>query len=642
MIIEMRNGLKSVSWIWYFIAGMFIVPPFLNGMRIFMARLDSVATVNGISIKKKDFTRTKRSHDAYVKNLASMGLGQFAKPMSDAQVLKTCALTLLEEEQASKIGIEIGGQRLAEAVAKGLARHSLDKDGSLDYRRYASSVMASAGMSVVDYENNQLSDLRMEAVNELVKACSYKPRFAFDHKNLVSSKDKKFKIIELPLKNFLDIVEKEEFSPEQFDLFYRENSKNYMTKQERGLSYAVLSKDIFGDVSLPDTFELEEYYQRRMTDQFSVQEKFTINYVSAEFDSEESKKELSDELELLSQSASKSSKKLSTLAQKHSKLKAETKVDFAIGQGDLPYSLEMELGNNKEIGALTKVVEVDGKLYLAQIDEYTPFSIKSFDQVKDEIFELIKKQKVEDQVRDEIGSMIKEARELENGPEILDREIERFSLKKKLLNFKQDATPEDELESKLYTIAFDKNIYQGHLGYLNHGENLVIFVVTEIIAPEVLPFEAVEKEVKKDFFEKQAICTQEASTEELRTKILLGEKTEDKLNSWNLKETTTSWVSKEDKEIKGFDFGKKLIEELMALEKTEQVVKYKNKDSFFLISLEEQKEPKTDEKQQDSSTYDCSDFQTSRDWMDGFIASLLKDAKIVPNKNVLTELIPEF
>lgn len=642
MIIEMRNNLKSVSWIWYFIAGMFIIPPFLNGMRIFMAKLDSVATVNGITIKKKDFTRTKRSHDAYVKNLASMGLGQFAKPMNDGQILKTCALTILQEDLANRLGIEIGGQKLAEAVAKGLARHSLDKDGSLDYKRYASSVMASAGMSVVEYEKNQLSDLRTEAINELAKLSAYSPKFEFDHKNAVLSKDKKFKVIELPLKNFLSIAQKEEISPEQLELFYRENSKNYMTVQERGLSYAILNKDLFSDVTPPDDFELEEYYQRHMSDQFSIQEKYTINYLSAEFDSPEAKKELTEELEAISANAAKSGKKLSILAQKHSKLKSETKVDFSVGQSGLPYPLELELGNSKEVGSLTKVVEAGEKLYLAQIDEYTPFSIKTFEQVKDEISELIKNQKVEEAVRDQIGSMIKEARELENGQEVLDREIEKFKLKKKNLVFKQDSKPEDDLESKLYSVLFDKAAYLGYLGYLNHDQDLIIYVVNQITAPEVLALESVESEVKKDFLEKQAISTQEAAVEELRVKILLSEKIEDKLNSWDLKEETTHWVSKNDKEIKGFEFGKKIVDQLMSLEKAEQVIKHKNKDSFYLISLSEEKENKDSEKTESSENYDSSDFMTSRDWVDGFVASLLKDAKIVPNKNVLTELIPEF
>ncbi len=640
MIIEMRNGLKTVGWIWYLIAAMFVVPPFINGMRIFMAKLDSVATVNGINVRKKDFHRTKRSHDAYIKSLASMGLGQFAKPMSDADVLRSCALAILEENAADKIGIEVSGQCLAEAVAKGLARHSLEKDGSLDYRRYASSVMASAGMTIAEYEHNQLIDLKTEALHELIKQCAYNPKFAFEHKKAVASKDKKFKVIEFPLKNFLSFVEKEELSPEQLDLFYRENSKNYMTKQERSLSYAFFKRDLFGQVSLPDAFDAEEYYERHMSEQFSTPEKFSINYLVAEFDSEEQKKELSNELELIVQNVTKSNKKLSS-ATKNSKIKADKKVDFSIGKSDLPYPLEMELENKKEIGAITKVVEAQGKLYVAQIDQYTAFSIKPFEQVKDEIFQIIKKQKVDELIRDEIGSMIKEARELENGSEILDREIERYGLKKKNLTLKQDDEPTEGLESKLYKLAYDKNVYQGHLGYLNHEDGLVVFVVTEIISPELMPFDAVAKEVKRDFLEKQASSTQESAVEEVRQRIVASEKLDDKLATWNLKEVSTEWVSKGEKDIRGFEFGARLIEELCTLERPVQVIKHKDKDSYFLISLEAQREPK-DHSKTDQAVYDCIDYQATRDTLDGFIACLLKDAKIVPNKNVLTDLIPEF
>lgn len=639
MIIEIRKGLKSVGWFWYFIAAMFIVPQLINGIRMFRAKIDSAATVNGIPIKFKEFRRMKQSHESYIKNLISVGLGQFARPMSDAQILNSCAQEVLEQGVADKVGIDVGGEKLAQEVSKGLARHSLGKDGVLDYRRYASSVMASAGMSVADYEENQMKNMRTDALHDLVKACSYNPEFSSKHVAEVKARDKKFKIIEMPLDKFIDVVKKEDIPAEQLELFYRENLSNYMTTPERTVSYAFMDRDIFKEMASPEDYELVDYYDRHMSDKFSSPEKFSASYAWVEFDSEESKKQAEITLELLAQEVASSGKKLGQLASKKSEVKTDSKTLFSVAQGVLPYALETELQDKREVGAVTKPVEASGKIYIAQIDDHKPFAIKPFDQVKQELIELVSKTKIDDLIRDEVEAMIREVREMENGPEILDREVEKLSLKKKSLHFDQNDNPKGELESELFKLAFNKNVYEGHLGYVSRKDGLVVFVVSEVVPAKAIPFDKVDGQVKKDFLEKRARSAQEDAVEKMRQKVLAGQEIDAELDHWRLKRSTSEWVSNGEKDIRGFDFGPKMIDEFMAMDRPEQVFKHRAGDTFFLVSIAEQK-PEAGEIDEKAHNFD--DFRSSRESLDGFIACLLKDAKIVPNKGMLSDLIPEF
>jgi hypothetical protein len=634
----MRKHLKSLGGFWYFVAGMFVVPPLINAIKLFRAKVDSVATVNGMSITQKQFSQVKKGHESYLRQLQAIGLGQFAQRMSDADLLKICAQNSLEQKVADRVGVTVGGEELAEEVAKGVAKYAIGQDGRVDLAQYALSIAASSGMTVAEYEATIMEKMRTDIVQSLVKACSFTPKFYSAFTARVGATKKQFKIIEVPLTKILETTKKEHLEAQELELFFQEHSANYMTESEKTVTYAVIDRELFKEVAVPDEAELEEFYSRVMDTRFADPEKFSVNYAWIEFKTGDEKAAAATKLEALVQEVATSGKSLAKLAEQEG-IAAGNKQMFTLGCGELPYALEQEIEQKREVKAVTKVIDADNRVYVAQIEQHKPFLIKSYDEVKDTVFADVQKIKIDQLIRTDMESMITEARETDDGQEVFNTYVEKMQLKKKHVRLKKNVPPADSLEESIAKAVFTQNAAVGFLGYVFDKADLVTFVVSAVKEAEVKPFEQVKEQVKKDFAEKYARMTQESLVARIREKMLAGADPEEELAKFKLKTKTTEWVSADQKEVAGFDFGPKFMEKLKLVDRTEIVLQHKSQDNFYLVQLVAQEISELAEEPADTQ---AEDFGLNQDIFDGFVASLLKSATIEPNKRMLSDLLPEF
>lgn len=639
MIIEMRKHLKSMGWFWYLIVFMFIVPPLVNAIKTFRARIDCIALVDGNPIRNKDFSRVKNGHNAYIRQLQSMGLGQFAQKMSDVDLVKVCAQNLLEQDVADTVGIYVGGAELAEDIAKGVARSAIGKDGKVDMAQYSLSVAANAGMTVAEYEDTLLKKMRSDAVNSLVKACAYEPSFALAYAAKVAAQKKKFSVVEIPLQSIKREISRDSLSQVELENFYQQNANNYLTVAERKLGYAVVERKLFAGLAAPEEDELEEFYERVKDTRFTEPEKVSVSYAVADFADEAERAAAFSKLEEVAQGARGQKNRLSKLAKKHN-FNIESKNLIMLSQGELPEVVDQAVAALRQIDGVTAVLEETGKLYVAQIDQIKPFTIKNFDDVRAEIATDVQKLKTDELIRSDVESLMLEARESEDGREVFNRYVEKMHLKTKRAEFVQGQEEKDDLQQSLAKAAFGQNFEEGSLGYALQDGDLVIYLIDEIKNPSVKPLDDVRQKVEDDLLAKLAVELQSKFADELREKVLVGDDIESDLARFKLKVKISDWTSADDKTIAGHKFSPKILSRLKNIDHAGQVLKTSDKEnSTYLIWLEELSEK---EEGGEQAKFENQSSSAQYETLDGFVASLLKNATIEFNNRTLNDLIPEY
>lgn len=639
MLIEMRKTLKGMGWFWYLMAFLFVGPTLMNAIKTFRAKLDSVALINGLPIRHKDFARIKSGHENYIRQLQNMGLGQFAQRMSDMDLVKIAAQNVLEQGVADRLGIIVGGEELASEVANGVAKSAISKEGRVDMAQYSLSLAANAGMTIVEYEDTLLKKMRADALGALVKSCAYEPLFFGNYLSKIKKAKKRFQIIEIPFEKIEDSIKKTGVSSEELDLFYQENAKDYMTAAKKEVLYAVLDRKLFKDAGAPDEAELEEFYEKAKDTKFADPEKYSVSYTWIEFATEEEAVAARAKLEALRQEIVSSEKSLARLAKKQG-LDAESKQMILLSRNELPEVVEQAL--EAKINAVTAVVEDEKKVYLAQVDKFKPFVVKAYEDVKAEVATDVQKIKVDQLIREDIEEIMTEARESDNGEEVFCAYADKMQLAKKNLSLRQDEAPSEELASSIFKHAFDQHAEAGYLGYVLRGDEIVLFFVKDTVNPEVRPFVEVASEVKKACIEHQAKVAQEHYIFRLKEKMLENSSLDEELGRYKLKAKISDWLTEDKKELAGYDFGPKFLEQLKTTDRAELILKHRSGETVYLLRLDAIELQSPDEEQKNTGSVATQNFTAKQDIFDGFVATLLKNATLEPNKRTIQDLIPEF
>ena len=255
--------------------------------------------------------------------------------------------------------------------------------------------------------------------------------------------------------------------------------------------------------------------------------------------------------------------------------------------------------------------------------ERTTPTPKAFKEVKKEIEELLLKRKVAYRARAEIEKLSRSA--YENPESFKDFVSER--------GLELNSATYSEAELKIFESVKDslvKHIFDWkrdlpYVGYIATDDGYTVFLLDSVKKAEPKKFDEIKKELKSAYIEQEA--TKRSKTVSLKLKRdVLSKKLDlvDVAKEHEFKLIESGFMAHGD-ELKKPSNASGLLPEALKLTSGSQALLFSSSKDSFLVQLAEEENDAKTSKSEETGT---SEEKVEGDYIEGFIASLLRDAKI--------------
>jgi hypothetical protein len=632
MIIEMRKQLKSMPWLWIFVAiSMASVPGFFKAF-FNSSGGGSIGTINGAKLLENKFRQVQIQEQLYRAKLASFGFEQFAGPVDLKTVLRICAKDSVIDLLGRQLSLSVGDTVLQKDIADKYSSEFADENGIINVAAYKRAIHQSIGTSVEEFEEEQRNSLERSAVTQLIKASAVKPKFVENFEKSEKKLKKSFKIISMPFSHFEDEVKKEDISDEALKTFYDEHKRNYMTDETRSVRFANLKLSDFEKDEKPTEYELSEHYDRFKNSRYLAKVKFRIRHArfsDIKTDEKLEKAKATANIVLERMKSDNNENDLSMLARFEGK-KAGIKFDaeftedrFELENEKYPKIVEKAIKSLRSKDDVSGIIVADDGVHIVQLFERTTPTPKAFKEVKKEIEELLLKRKVAYRARAEIEKLSRSA--YENPESFKDFVSER--------GLELNSATYSEAELKIFESVKDslvKHIFDWkrdlpYVGYIATDDGYTVFLLDSVKKAEPKKFDEIKKELKSAYIEQEA--TKRSKTVSLKLKRdVLSKKLDlvDVAKEHEFKLIESGFMAHGD-ELKKPSNASGLLPEALKLTSGSQALLFSSSKDSFLVQLAEEENDAKTSKSEETGT---SEEKVEGDYIEGFIASLLRDAKI--------------
>ena len=633
MIIEMRKQLKSMPWLWIFVAiSMASFPVFFKAFYNSSGG-GSVGTINGAKILKDKFRQVQIQEQLYRAKLASFGFDQFAGPVDLKTVLKICARDSVLDLIGRQLSLSVNDDILKKDIADKFGAKFADENGVFNVAAYKRAVHQSIGTPVEEFEEEQRSSMERSAVTQLVKASAIKPKFVDNFENSEKKLKKNFKIISMPFSHFEDEVKKEDISDATLRTFYAEHKKDYMTDETRSVRFANLKLSDFEQDENPTEYELSEHYDRFKNSRYLAKPKFRIRHArfsDIKTDEKLEKAKATAKIVLDRMKSDNNENDLSMLARFEGK-KAGIKFDaeftedrFELENEKYPQNVEKAIQLLRDKNDVSGVILADDGIHIVQLFERTTPAPKAFKDVKNEIEKLLLKRKVAYRARAEIEKLSRSAYE---DPESFKDFVKERGLEMNSATYSQaELKIFESVKNSLVKHIFDWKRDLPYVGYISTDDGYTVFSLDSVKKAEPKKLDEVKTELKSAYIEQEAIKRSKKLSLKLKRDVLSKNLDLNDLAKEHEFKLMESGLMAHGDTLKKPSNAPGLLDEALKLTSGSQALLFSSEKDFFLVKLAG--EEKNDEKDSKNEEAEYSKDKIEDYFLEGFIASLLRDAKI--------------
>jgi peptidyl-prolyl cis-trans isomerase D len=458
----------------------------------------AVATVNEVDISYKDYIQ---AYNRTADNFRQQFGGKIPPALLEQLGIQQQVLSQLIQSELLRQGGEEIGVRVSELMVQENIKNMevFQEDGRFNQQRYE-DLLARNQMTPTTFEDGIKSDLRTGRVTNNLASFALVPDNEIDGWLAYSDEEVKLAYVQFKAADFEDKVEIKE---EELATWFTTNKENYRSEPKIRLNYLVFNLDEDVEQVQPGEEEILALYESRKDSYQQPEQRHArhILFKTAEGDSEAVRAEKKKKAEEVLLVVHNEGSDFSALAKEHSEGPTKEK------GGDLGFfsSGRMVPAFDKAIfslqpGEISEVVETQFGYHIIKLEEIRPASVRTFEQVKDNLAVTLKKQKAKTLTFQRVtkayegimrsGSLEKYSKD---GDDDNTAEIQTSDY------FPRTDLPEGIIKDpKFLDVAF--NLKKGELSSIVEiGKGYAILFVDDIQQPELPELDAVRDQVVTDY-----------------------------------------------------------------------------------------------------------------------------------------------
>lgn len=471
----------------------------------------AVATVNQVDIAYQDYVRAyKQATDNFRQQFG----GQIPPALMEQMGIKQQVLGQLIQSELLRQGGEEIGIRVSDLMVQEKIKEMevFQEEGHFSQQRYE-DLLARNRMTPTVFENDLKSDLRTERVTTDIADFALVTDHEIDRWLAYSEEEIQLHYVQLNAADFEDKVVIEE---EELATWFAAKKENYRSEPKIRLKYLVFNLDDSMEQAQPDEEEIRALYESRKESYQQPEQRHARHILlkTNEGDTEAVRAEKKKKAEEVLALARKEESDFSTLAQEYSEGPTKDK------GGDLGFFSKGQMvppAFNQAVfslqpGEISEVVDTQFGYHIIKLEEIRPASVRTFEQVKDNLAVTLKKQNAKDLAFKNVtkayegimrsGSLEKYSQEGET--EILTSDY-----------FARSDVPEEIInDPKFLNVAF--SLKKGELSSIvETSEGYAILFVDDIQKPELPELATVREQVAADYTKDKAEELAGTAAEEL-------------------------------------------------------------------------------------------------------------------------------
>ena len=601
-----------------------------------------VASVNGEDITAKQYGRAlngiKMQIEAYKRYASSYGISvdfflSFAGLNNPEQAaIDKCVKDELLNKQTDLFNIDLDSDYFSEKLAKTLPAQLKDASGNINmdaYKFYVNKMLS----SISEYEDSQEAELKRELLNNVIQRSLYIPEDELRNIFYNQNYKKSFEAVEFKFNDFMQEAKKTSIDEKELKNYFGQNKEKYRIPEKRNAQYWVISAKEYAKNIQVDEQAVLNFYERNKTSLFRIPPKIKVRNILfevSEFDS-------ADKVEQALQRAKDAHKELINKPEKFAefikKYNGDTIDFFERGTHDVEF--EKVAFRLKEKNEVSEIVKTAKGYEIIQLVERIAASTKPLSLVENEIVETIKAKRSLNSLKGEIERTLYNFRTNKNA-------IADFVKKNKLEKEETGLITEksalgDSLKNTLAEKIFSDKKRSNSQGSFAYKDKEVLYQLLNVEDSKIPSFGNVESKVREDFYQSSAKSNQKALVKKCKKELLEGSaRLGDLSKKFNLNLTKTGLVSLKDDDV-AQKSNIKMIGKAFVLNDPLQVLTYKEGDSYYIVRLlEEEKADLQNFAQQRIQILNTELSKNNNLYMEAFIASLMRTAKIEKSRKLTT------
>ena len=286
----------------------------------------------------------------------------------------------------------------------------------------------------------------------------------------------------------------------------------------------------------------------------------------------------------------------------------------------------------KNKGDISELIRTQDGFEIIRLEERIASSEKPLSSVRSEIIQAIKTRKAKAQFQNDLDMLAREVRENKDALAAFAHKNDFSLIHSGWLSVKE--VEKQSFEAVLAGKVAAKAKQGGLFGSFVHEGKTIIYQKTETAKSYIPSFKELEAVVRSDYEQAEGLKLAAAAVAKARTLVASGKVTLEELaKELGLKLITTSMSKKEQAKLEGKPAGA-FFEKTYALNDEKLVLDLQFGEDYYLVQLEESEEM-SEKSFNDAreNIFKLANKQFNELNYQGFIASLMRTAKIVHNDN---------
>jgi peptidyl-prolyl cis-trans isomerase D len=371
-----------------------IVPSFafvgIGSYKSFGDDANTIAKIDGKPLTQQEFDNAVRNQlDSYRQRLGA----QFDQKMFDTPEFKQNILDQLIAQRA--IAAEVGHSHLSVSDAQ-LQKAIMDMFGGpagFDKDRYI-AILAAQGIRPEQNDARMRQEMALQQLAVAVEGTGFAPRTVSKALSDIAAQEREVQELQLPVADFVPQVK---VTDDMVKAYYDKNSKFFEVPEQAKIEYVVLNNDaVAAQISVTDA-EVSDYYTKNQA-QFTTPETRRASHILIALKKGASAADTAAakaKAEAIVAELRKNPGDFAKLAKAKSEDPGSAEQGGDLGvieKGVLVAPVENAIAKLKQ-GEISDVVQSDFGFHVLTVTELKPAVIKPLDTVKNDVAELLKKQK---------------------------------------------------------------------------------------------------------------------------------------------------------------------------------------------------------------------------------------------------------
>ncbi len=593
-----------------------------------LANSYDVITVNGLGVTREEFNNKLRAAQLQISSIRETARAQGMDPqfllklygMSDpAQfAVERCINDKTLDSALLPLGIDLDNAFVSEEVRKQLPQFFFDQDGNLNMQVYQSYI-SSRQMHISEFELEQEESFKRDILTDIAAASFYLP--ASEENNLFHKDDieRKFKFYTVSFDAVRGVVNKQDFTDEDFKAYYTKNRDKYLVPEKREGSFWVIDALALKNSVGVSEDEIRSFYDKNRSTSFRISPRVKIAQIFIDGISQESEQKavaIKEELEVTPE-------KFGEYAVKYSGSGAT--LDY-FQRGTHDAALEKEAFRMKTPGVVSGVIKTEKGFAIIKLIDRISAREKELSEVRKEIEEAVTAKKAREMLRTKIA-MASEENNATAAEELikLAKKSSKISLTAQYGH--KHTGMEQTVVNKLFAVS-KENLFAS----FTHDERFVLCRLDRIASSYVQEYDVIASQVKRDCKDNEAVALMDNVVKRLKKALLKKDGVDELVKKYNVSINTTSFLAPDSKEIPSDIRGYEIKQKAFGLTHSAQVAVGSSGKSKILVTLEGIR--------MDDEAVAVTEKETALKTVSGqhkqdFVASLRRSATIIEHQKVL-------